>query len=355
MFFKNCFFLSGVFTTFLVSLLANGGSFGQSPRIEKILFGSCADEGAPQPVWDAINKEQADLFIFVGDNIYADTKKLEIFRSKYSQLAAKEGFDRVRQSTPIMAVWDDHDYGVNDGGGDFPAKEISRKAFLDFFNEPMASDRWIQESGIHTAKTFGDEQDRVQIILLDTRWNRSSIMRVTWLESLVHQWNELGPYNPLENAESTILGLKQWEWLDAQLQIPAKVRVIVSSIQVLAAYSGWEGWSLFPHEKTKLLNLIASRNGGAVVFLSGDRHFGELSADVATDGEILNDITSSGLNQAWDKPSENANRVGEPVITPNYGSVEFIWHELGVDIVLGLSDQSGKTMLEVPIADATMP
>ena len=59
-----------------------------------------------------------------------------------------------------MAVWDDHDYGVNDGGGDFPAKEISRKAFLDFFNEPMASDRWIQESGIYTAKTFGDEQDQ---------------------------------------------------------------------------------------------------------------------------------------------------------------------------------------------------
>ena len=124
MFFKNCFFLSGVFTTFLVSLLANGGSFGQS--------------------------------------------------------------------TPIMAVWDDHDYGVNDGGGDFPAKEISRKPFLDFFNEPMASDQWIQESGIHTAKTFGDDQERVQIIVLDTRWNRSSIMRVTWLESLVHKWNELG-------------------------------------------------------------------------------------------------------------------------------------------------------------------
>ncbi len=147
-----------------------------------------------------------------------------------------------------------------------------------------------------------------------------------------------GPYNPLENADSTILGLKQWEWLDAQLQIPAKVRVIVSSIQVLAAYSGWEGWSLFPHEKTKLLNLIAYRNGGAVVFLSGDRHFGELSTHVTTEGELLNDITSSGLNQAWDKPSENANRVGEPGITPNHGSVEFIWHELGVDIVLGLSD-----------------
>ena len=104
MFFKDWFLLSGVFATFLVSLMANGGGFGQSPRIEKILFGSCADEGAPQPVWDAINKEQADLFIFVGDNIHADTKKLEIFRSKYSQLAAKEGFDRVRQSTPIMAV-----------------------------------------------------------------------------------------------------------------------------------------------------------------------------------------------------------------------------------------------------------
>ena len=76
---------------------------------------------------------------------------------------------------------------------------------------------------------------------------------------------------------------------------------------------------------------------------------------MATDGEILNDITSSGLNQAWDKPSKNANRVGEPVITPNYGSVEFIWRELGVDIVLGLIDQSGGTMLEVQVAGATMP
>ena len=76
---------------------------------------------------------------------------------------------------------------------------------------------------------------------------------------------------------------------------------------------------------------------------------------MATDGEILNDITSSGLNQAWDKPSKNANRVGEPVITPNYGSVEFIWHELVVDIVLGLNDQVGKTMLEVPIPRAILP
>ena len=76
---------------------------------------------------------------------------------------------------------------------------------------------------------------------------------------------------------------------------------------------------------------------------------------MATDGEILNDITSSGLNQAWDKPSENTNRVGEPVIIPNYGFVEFIWNELGVDIVLGLNDESGKTMLVVPIASATMP
>lgn len=76
---------------------------------------------------------------------------------------------------------------------------------------------------------------------------------------------------------------------------------------------------------------------------------------MTTEGELLNDITSSGLNQAWDKPSENANRVGEPVITPNYGSVEFIWHELGVDIVLGLSDQSGGTMLEVLVAGASMP
>ena len=38
--------------------------------------------------------------------------------------------------TQIIGVWDDHDYGVNDGGGDYEFKNYTRDWFLDFLEEP---------------------------------------------------------------------------------------------------------------------------------------------------------------------------------------------------------------------------
>jgi len=85
--------------------------------LTRIGFGSCAESSKPQPIWDAIHERQFDLFVFLGDNIYGDTRDMAVLRAKYAEFAAQPGFARLRAETPIVAIWDDHDFGENDAGG----------------------------------------------------------------------------------------------------------------------------------------------------------------------------------------------------------------------------------------------
>ena len=91
----------------LVSIVA---SFSVLSTPQKILFGSCGHQDKDIPIFDAINKEQADLFIFLGDNIYGDTNDMRVLADKYQRLGAKPGFKTLKAQTPLIAMWDDHDF-----------------------------------------------------------------------------------------------------------------------------------------------------------------------------------------------------------------------------------------------------
>ena len=84
--------------------------------LQRIAFGSCAEQHKPQPVWDAVIAEDPDLFLFLGDNIYADTEDMELMQAKYAELGAQPGYQKLLENCPVLATRDDHDYGVNDGG-----------------------------------------------------------------------------------------------------------------------------------------------------------------------------------------------------------------------------------------------
>ena len=142
--------------------------------LSRIAFGCCADQDKPQPVWDPVLARQNDLFIFLGDNIYADTRDMAAMRRKYAKLAAIRAFARLRETTPLVAIWDDHDFGENDAGGDYPMKEESRRIFLDFWAEPAASPRRDRD-GIYASYVFGPAGARVQVILPDLRFNRTAM------------------------------------------------------------------------------------------------------------------------------------------------------------------------------------
>jgi len=336
-----------------VSLLATPLSYPVSDAtkvIETITFGSCAKERLPQPVWTAINAHESDLYLFIGDNNYADvwyedgervmapvTTRAR-FEEAYAMMMTKPGFARLRQTTPLMATWDDHDYGANDAGKDYPLKEMAQDVFWDFFQLPE-DDPQRQQEGIYHSRTFGPEGKRVQVIMLDTRYFRDDLVR--------GERDGLGPYIPTTDTGLTLLGEAQWTWLEEQLKQPADIRLIASSIQVVAYEHQWESWGNFPHERQRLYDLIVATGAEGVFFISGDRHLAEISRDVGQAGYRtaypMWDFTSSGMTDGMREVNEpNQYRVGPVYRGTNYGLIRFNWDASPASIDFENRDERGR-------------
>lgn len=314
------------------------------PTVQTIVFGSCAAEDEPQPIWKAITAQDPDLFLFIGDNIYADTEDMVVMRRKYAQLGDQPGFRTLRSETPVLAVWDDHDYGANDAGADYPKREESEQIFLDFFEVPEdAPPR--QRPGIYDAQTFGPPGRRVQVILLDTRYFRSPLER--WPEGARET---PGPYRPVTDPDATLLGEAQWTWLKKQLEKPADVRLLVSSIQVLSDEHGWETWGNFPRERERLFQLIRDTGASGLLLLSGDRHLAELThmpPDEAGLSYPLYDLTSSSLNRpSGGNDNPNSRRIGRQYRPINFGLVAVNWDRDDPVVDLTVRDEDGQPVLQ---------
>jgi alkaline phosphatase D len=150
-----------------------------------------------------------------------------------------------------------------------------------------------------------------------------------------------GPYVPDPDPNKTILGEDQWRWLAEQLKVPAEVRLLVSSIQVVAEDHGWEKWMNFPHERERLFTLIRDAGAEGVIALSGDRHLAELSMMDAGLGYPLYDLTSSGLNQAaraWRPLEPNRHRVATMNWGDNFGVITIDWDRPDPRIGLQIRD-----------------
>jgi len=337
-----------------VAFAAPEAGDNSAPALTRIAFGSCAEQHKPQPIWAAVQAADPDLFLFLGDNVYGDTRDRRELEAAYAALAAQPGFQRLRASTPLMATWDDHDYGENDAGADYPMKGASREVFFDFWGEPVDSPRRSHE-GVYTSAVFGPPGQRVQVILLDLRWNRTPIARNTAFpdDGAHERWGRRearagravpGPYARDPSPEATMLGEAQWRWLEAQLREPAEVRLIGSSLQVLADFPGWEAWVNYPRDQARLFQLIRDTRAEGVVFLSGDTHYGELTRLDANVPYPMVDLTSSGLTEEWHVPVPNALRVGEAHHRANFGLVEIDWARR--ELRLGLRDAEGKVLID---------
>ncbi len=337
----------------------------QTDRIlTRIAFGSCAKSDKPQPIWDAVLAAEPDLFIFLGDNVYLDTRDPEVMRQKYAELAGQPGYQRLKASVPILAIWDDHDYGENDAGADYPMKEESRRQFLDFFGEPVDSPRRTRD-GIYTAQVFGPAGQRVQVLLPDLRWNRTPLVELELGEQDYDGWVERraeaglstpGPYMRNPETAATQLGETQWTWLQDQLGMSADIRILASSLQVVADFAGWEGWINFAHDHQRLIGAIRDQRANGLICLSGDTHYGEISRLDVNVPYPLWDITSSGLTEVWPVTPPNALRVGDVYREQNFGLLTIDWNGESPRVLAEVRDVHGTVRLQQPIliADLTV-
>jgi alkaline phosphatase D len=312
------------------------------PRpLARIAFGSCADQTKPQPVWDAVHAYRPDLFLFLGDNVYADyaTGPADVasLRAAYEAAGKIDGYARLRRDVAHLAVWDDHDYGQNDGGASYALKNESKSVFLDFW-KAAADDPRRGREGIYDARLFGQPGQRVQVIMLDVRWFKSP-----WRPTDERNAPGKERYLPDNDSAKTILGETQWAWLAEQLRAPADVRIIASGIQIVAEGHGWERWGNFPRERQKLFDTIRAANASGVVLVSGDRHLGAIYRETSGTPYPLFEVTSSGLNKFYPNPREaGPNRIGGVFGLPNFGTIDIDWWD--GKISLGIRDEAGQVM-----------
>ena len=286
-----------------------------------LAFGSCNNNHIEKNFWQEIQANNPDVWVWGGDIIYADNPNndMSIIRSDYEKLKQSPAYKKFSQNISIIGSWDDHDYGLNDGGVEFEKKEESQQLFLDFMGVTK-DDLRRKQQGVYTSYDYSVGQHKIKIIILDTRYFRSNLTK------------DPNPspnkrYIPNHYGVGTMLGAKQWQWLEHELkQSQAGFNVILSSIQVVSPFHGFEKWANMPHELDKLENVIKSSQAQNVILLSGDRHISEIAKkNIEGLGYPLIDFTSSGLNRAlnFEKNEPNPYRVGNNVVVDSFGLLHF--------------------------------
>lgn len=282
-----------------------------------IAFGSCNNQVLPNVMWNEVLKNKPDVWIWGGDIIYSDTEDMSLMAKNYKIQKAQPDYVNFIKKVEVLATWDDHDYGLNDGGKEYSKKVEAQSLFLDFIDVDKADKRRDQE-GVYFAKNYTIDDKTIKIIILDTRYFRTALTRDTITKKR---------YKPNTYGNGSMLGEIQWEWLKNQLQnSKASFNIVVSSIQFLSDEHGYESWGNMPHEGDKLLKLIKTSKAKNVIFLSGDRHISEFSKrEEDSLAYPLIDFTSSGLTHSYAnfRGESNTYRVGEVVFEKSYGILKF--------------------------------
>lgn len=223
-------------------------------ELKKFAFGSCNNHRYLQPIWQGMIKNSPDLFIWGGDNVYANTKSIELIKYSYDIQNAQADYKQLKSQTPIIGTWDDHDFGYDNAWGNFLYKDLSQRLALDFFEEPMDSPRRLQQ-GIYTSYDFGEGNRKVKIILLDNRY-----------------------FKGLDRA-APFLGIPQWTWLEEEIKnSDAKIHFIMSGLTVTGPwYPGGEEWKDSAQDSARLWDMIEKYQPKGLVFLSGDKHFANIN------------------------------------------------------------------------------
>ena len=294
----------------------------------KIGLGSCNNQNYPTPAWDALEDENLDAFFFLGDNVYGDIPSGELDYLKESYELFSSVMPTWLKETELLVIWDDHDFGLNDGGASYKYRSQSQKLFNDFWNIPQADVRRSRE-GIYFSTTKLISGKKVLIIGLDTRYFRSDLVKKD------------GAYQKNTAPDSTILGTEQWNWLKDELSQPHDILILATSIQLLATEHRFEKWSNFPQERAKLISMLEKLDS-TILIVSGDRHRG----GIYKKGNLI-EITASSLNRGLPPyPETDKLLVGETHVVHNYGVIEFT--NANMNVVLRDEEKNVLEFIKIP-------
>lgn len=260
----------------------------------------CRDEEDGFPLVGALAAYRPDVFIGLGDMIYADdvcgpvgrygnpqvagkfgpSTRLEDFRAHWRYNRADPAFRRFLAGVPYLAIWDDHevmnDFGPhNDRGLAAPYDPsvqllpLGLRAFSEY-NPSFAAEPG--RDGMNRSFRWGRH---VQLFFLDTRRHRA----------------------PTEQRDSasvpkSMLGGLQRQWfIDEVVHSDATWNIVISSVPLAIptgvsealhpgrGRDGWANWqdeSGYEHELLSILTRLRDAGRRNLIWITTDVHFGSV-------------------------------------------------------------------------------
>jgi len=286
--------------------------------------------GGEYEIFNSIYNQKPDFMLWLGDNVYyreADFYSRTAMIKRYNHQWSQEFLQPLWGSIHHYAIWDDHDFGPNNSYNSLINKDTSLEIFKLFWDNPSYGVNG--KPGITTYFEWAD----CQFFLLDNRYNRSAEFRKT--------------------GERTILGEEQIQWLiDALTASKAPFKFIVMGGQFLSTTPYSENYSSFPEERQRILDLIDKENIEGVIFLSGDRHFTELSKLEREGNYPLYDFTISPFTSGTYNGNNESNSLRVPgtfSAVRNFAKIEITGKRDNRNLSCKVFDKDGKTLWEYKI------
>ncbi len=279
-----------------------------------IAFASCMDDfykTQQTSMWKELLGHGADILIILGDNVYADRRNghpiidvnPRVLWERYTETRDLLELYKSDNLIPIIATWDDHDFGQNDGGLDFKYKKESTETFNAFFSQDSVKGVYDLGPGVSsTLRVFGQV-----FYLLDDRSFRTPD-------------HKGGP-------EQTQLGVAQENWLLENLVSTRHPSWLINGGQWFGGYHQFESFEGDHPENFKIFMNRLKSAVAPVIFISGDRHLAEL---MKIEKEVLGyetyEFTTSAIHanvypSTWDK-TPNRRQIAGVAGTFNYGIVK---------------------------------
>ena len=237
------------------------------------------------PIWSELLSFKPDMVFLIGDNIYADqyiySVSMENLSRRYKETLRTLNLYKSKRLVPILAIWDDHDYGLNNGDKHFKYKKEMQKLFRGFF--------FLPEEGPHLERGPGVS------FLLKTKYQKFFFMDdQSFRDSF---------------KEGSLWGKAQEHWLTEGLSLSPKPSWIISGSQIFGRHHVFESYEKdFPNSFKKMMKKIGESKSPAL-FLTGDRHLSELQKikmGPLSTFEITTSPIHAGVYSA--KPPENSKR-----------------------------------------------
>jgi alkaline phosphatase D len=256
--------------------------------------------GQGKKILNTMTNAKADFMIWGGDNLYLrdpDYTSESGLEYRLEKNTTTPEFQKLFSVRPNYALWDDHDYGPNDGDKTFELKNKSLELFKTYWaNKTYGED---DNAGIYGRFTWYD----CEFFIIDDRYHRSP--------------NEIkDSLDGKPNANKSYLGARQLDWLkNSLLNSKATFKFILNGNQVLNPKCEYECFRNYSFELSNLLSHINDYKIEGVLFLSGDRHHSEI---IKVEKEMIYpifDITASAATSGTHKLAKN--EENNPYRIPN--------------------------------------